>query len=652
MKALYIIIAVIFLYPFYSRGQHKELDSLSVILPTVADSNRVSILKRMVFVWSDINPDSARHYITILRSLGKKMESSEAIIYADVKLAELHNMNGNFTEAMQLNRTNLEYALKSGTPYQTADVYKTMAMSFSMQEKNDSALRYYLEALKIYEGSSDSLNMGRVMTNMAVVHDNVGDYAKSIEYCSRSAAIFKNRDRHAYLITLTNLALYQAYDKQFNRSRHNYEEALKIATADNNYSSLAHIYSGLLDLSYLQKKYGEMLPYAQQFEKIARDMQNDYVLLRAKLSMAKALFFNKRFAEAESYFNDALRLSDQLEDNALLKDVYGMYSYLLLNKGDIEGFDTYRQKIDSLVALENKHLVTRNTRELEAKYETEKKDNQIQLQEANIRQKQLWNYSLAGLVIALSLIGFVSWRNYRNKRQLLEKEKTLQQNKIVQLEQEKQLAATQAVLQGQDEERIRLAKDLHDGLGGMLSGVKFSFINLQENLTMDADNQQAFGRNMDMLDGVAYELRKIAHNMMPDTLDKFGLDAALHDMCRYMQQSGALEVNYRSLGLKELKPEKNISMNIYRIIQELLNNIVKHAKATEAIVQVTFSQPHFSITVEDNGRGFDTGLLNNGHERPGMGWNNIQNRVSALKGTMDIQSSAQGGTSVLIEFTV
>lgn len=638
----------------FCNAQNRELDSLSNLLKSSKeDEGQVKLLRRIVFIWTDINADTAKLYIDRLRSLGKKINSPEAIIYADVKLAELHNMSGEFAEASKVNNHNLEWALKNGKPLQTVDIYKTMAMGFSMQERNDSAIQYYLKALNIYEDAKDSLSMAKVMVNLGVVHDNLGDDVKAIDYCKRSKEIFRNRDRNAYLVTLTNLALYQAYQKQYAESDANYKEALVIAKADKNYNSLAHIYADLTDLAYRKKDYADMLPNARLFEDIAKEIQSEYMQLRAKLTMGKALFFNKNFDEAERYFSEGLQQSDKIEDNVLLKDIYNMYSYLLLSKyNNVAEFDKYRQKIDSITSLENKSRVTRATKELETQYETVKKNNEIKLQSAEINQKQLWNYLLAATILAFAVIGFVSFRSHRNKQRLFEKEKALQQQKIIQLEQEKQLTATKAVLQGQDEERSRLAKDLHDGLGGMLSGVKFSFSNMKENMIMTPESQQAFTRNMDMLDGIVHELRRVAHNMMPESLINFGLDVALQDMCNYVQQSGALKVSYQGLGLQNLLVDKNIAINVYRIVQELLNNIMRHAKATEAIVQVGYNEGHFSITVEDNGAGFDSSIIKEQTQRAGIGWSSIQNRVNALKGSIDVQSSPQKGTSVLIEFNV
>lgn len=646
---------LVWLYCFQpGMAQHAELDSLSKLLRYAReDTAATRLLRRMVFIWTDINADSATVYIDKLRALGRKTGDAGAMIYADVKLAELHNMNGNYAEAMRVNDANLRFAESKGSPYHKADVYKTIAMSYSMQQRNDSALKYYLQALDIYDNASDSLGMAKVMVNIAVVHSSMGDGKKAIAYCERAKDIFREKDITSYLITLTNLALYLGYEKQYELTRKYYTEALQIAKSRNNYNSLAHIYSGLSDVAYWQRNYPEMLTYARAFEQVGRQMQNDYILLRAHLAMGKALFFNNQFDQAERYFINGLQQSAKLEDNALLKDMYGMYSYLLLLKhNDVAGFDVYRRKIDSLDALSDKDLITVTTKELEAKFETRKKNDQLQLQAANLRQQQLLNYSLGGAIVALCVIGLVSFQGYRNKQRIMEQEKILQQQKIAQLEKDRQLAATQAILQGQDEERSRLAKDLHDSLGGMLSGVKFSFSHMKENMVMTAENQQAFSRNMDMLDGIVHELRRVAHNMMPESLIKFGLDDALRDMCNYVQQSGALKVSYQSLGLKGLSVDKNVAIHIYRIVQELLNNVMKHAKATETIVQVGFNNGHFSITVEDNGHGFNTVFLKTPESMKGMGWANIRNRVHALRGNMDVQSSPQKGTSVFIEFNI
>ena len=202
------------------------------------------------------------------------------------------------------------------------------------------------------------------------------------------------------------------------------------------------------------------------------------------------------------------------------------------------------------------------------------------------------------------------------------------------------------MLKGQEEERSRLAKDLHDGLGGLLSGVKFSLDNMKGNLIMTPENILVFDRSLDMIDTSIKELRRVAHNMMPEMLTKFGLDDALKDYCSTINTTGLISVKYQSAGL-ESRISTTIEIIVYRIVQELLNNTMKHAFATEVFVQLIRDENRLSIIVEDNGKGFDTVLVN---ENKSAGWMNIRSRVDYLKGQLDIHSEPGKGTLVNIEF--
>jgi signal transduction histidine kinase len=169
---------------------------------------------------------------------------------------------------------------------------------------------------------------------------------------------------------------------------------------------------------------------------------------------------------------------------------------------------------------------------------------------------------------------------------------------------------------------------------------------MTENLIVTVDNAQAFERSIDVLDSTIKEMRRVAHNMMPEALVKFGLDIALTDFCNEIKEGGKLKINYQSIGLENVAIDQTTAIAIYRIVQELIDNTIKHATATSAIVQVTKSDGQLSVTVEDDGKGFDTAILN---RAKGIGWVNIQNRIEFLKGKVHINSADGKGVSVLIE---
>mgnify|MGYP002393738399 FL=1 len=169
---------------------------------------------------------------------------------------------------------------------------------------------------------------------------------------------------------------------------------------------------------------------------------------------------------------------------------------------------------------------------------------------------------------------------------------------------------------------------------------------MKDNLILTPENAQAFERSLDMLDSSIREMRRVAHNMMPEMLVRYGLDVALKEFCSEVDRSGAVHTRYQSIGMEHTNIEQTTAVTVYRIVQELVNNAIRHAAASQVLVQLQLSGKLLSVTVEDNGRGFDTGLL---QKAQGIGWSNIRNRVDFLKGKIDVDSAPGKGTSVLIE---
>jgi signal transduction histidine kinase len=367
-----------------------------------------------------------------------------------------------------------------------------------------------------------------------------------------------------------------------------------------------------------------------------------YGKAESQLQMGAIAILQKKYKDAETYLLTGIEEAKAINYFGMLDEGYKYLSDIYAVTGRYqqayEYFQKYKDANDSTVNLDSKKYAT----ELEKKYESEKKDNQIILQQSQLQKRKITNYVLIGSASAFLVISLLTYRNYKQKQKL-------QQQRINELETQQQLTATEAVLKGEEQERTRLAKDLHDGLGGMLSGIKYSFNTMKGNLIMTPENNQAFERSMDMLDSSIKEMRRVAHNMMPETLVKFGLDTALKDFCNEINQSGALQVSYQSIGLENAAIEQTTAITVYRIVQELINNTMKHAAAKTAIVQVTKSDGHLSVTVEDDGKGFDTAILK---RATGIGWSNIQNRVEFLKGNLDVQSSKEKGTSVFIELII
>jgi signal transduction histidine kinase len=244
------------------------------------------------------------------------------------------------------------------------------------------------------------------------------------------------------------------------------------------------------------------------------------------------------------------------------------------------------------------------------------------------------------LGIAAELICFSLGLGYKSRMVEAEKIRVEQDLKIQRERQE--FERYRAIANAREGERSRIAKDLHDGIGGLLSGVRISLANIQSRLQLKQDDELVFERSMDMLDGSMQELRRVAHAMKPPSLEVFGLKVALRDYVEAVNSMKTLKTIFQTIG-EERRFDQEHELIIYRIVQELINNVLKHAQATECLVQLSFVSDHLSITVEDDGKGFDTKK-----ESGGMGWGNIRQRVDFLKGSIDLHSAATSGTSVQI----
>jgi signal transduction histidine kinase len=243
------------------------------------------------------------------------------------------------------------------------------------------------------------------------------------------------------------------------------------------------------------------------------------------------------------------------------------------------------------------------------------------------------------------VFGYLGYTNFRKGQQLAKSQQAYQKQKIIELEKDKQLLSIDAMLKGQEEERSRIAKDLHDGLGGLLSGTKLSFMNVKENLVLTPENGVLFDKSLSMLDNTIGDLRKVAQNLMPEALVKFGLHEAVRDFCDSIQSSTGIRVLYHEMGEKR-KLDNTAEVFAYRIIQELVNNAVKHAAASQVFVQLTINTDKVRITVEDDGKGFDKNKIK---QTKGAGMANIDYRVQYFNGEIDLVTSPGNGTSVNIE---
>ncbi|MBL0052216.1 MAG: sensor histidine kinase [Bacteroidetes bacterium] len=242
---------------------------------------------------------------------------------------------------------------------------------------------------------------------------------------------------------------------------------------------------------------------------------------------------------------------------------------------------------------------------------------------------------LAAIIFFLFIAGlFIFIFQYRKRKIIFEKEK--------------QLIALESILKGQEEERTRMAKDLHDSLGGMLSGIKLNLSSLKGNIMLDEKDSSLFYKSILQLDNAIAEMRRVAHNMMPEALLRLELAEAMQDYCDSINESRMVKMKYTQLGITN-PIEKSMEVTLYRIIQELSNNAIKHASAKNILIQLSKNENTLTLIVEDDGIGFNSAQLAN---YLGNGLQNVQSRVDYIKGRFEIESYPNKGTTISIEIQV
>ncbi len=520
------------------------------------------------------------------------------------------------------------------------------------QGKPEEAITLFLEAMDAWKRSDDPRKIEAIGTyygKISTTYYDQGNFKKALEYDKLSLANYMqgNKDLNTAYALIYVCDDFNAL-REFDSAMVYLEKARPLVEKINTPRIKLQYYNKLGQVNRLKENYKTAISWYNMALAEARKANISLQIASSLKTIGVCYARMCNDAAARKYFNEALPIA---VSGKLLKDQVEILDELVKiedRTGNRDKAYVFLKQLttlkDSIKANESKTAIA----EIENKYQAVEKQKEIlslqkgkQEQDFSIRNKSILNRVLIGVLVAFLLLGSLLYRNYQQKRQL-------QQQTISQLEKDKQLVAVDSLLKGQEEERSRLAKDLHDGLGGLLSGVKFSLSNMKDNLIITPDNMAVFERSLDMIDGSIKELRRVAHNMMPEMLTKFGLDEALKEYCNTINTTRLLNVKYQSLGMNK-RLDSSTEIIIYRIVQELLNNTMKHAGATESFVQLIKESNRLSVVVEDNGKGFDPSFP--GKDK-GAGLANIRSRVDYLKGQLDIHTEPGKGTLVNIEFNI
>jgi two-component system NarL family sensor kinase len=622
---------------------------------------------------------------SLLRLIAKTPNDTLKIIWL-IEVSSLQYYQENPTTDFALKALSLSEKLhyKEGV----ARAYHAIGCVYEFKKDPGTAIKYYQQAIDLSESIdyySYSAGFYAVLLNIFFY---LGDYPKAMETISREMNIAEKFNDKRRIMHCHNILGYIYFKQEnFKESEKYYDLYINGARELNDDLLLAHAMGEVSDVYIQEKKYlqskntlftciqicdrlmvapgiqnrdsinGFVLQYKAKAlyrlgvtYKLAGELQQalHYALEALKLTDiglnkydVASYYINagdvykelKEFKKAINCLRFGFDLSTKIGHRENVRDAaeYLSQTYALLHRYD-SAFYFYRRFTnlkDSIVNNETKMKIAG----IQGQYDVAKKDKQI------LRQKEL-NYIITGSFIFLLVLLLLMYRSYRLK----------QKNKSQQEQNQQQNELFNAIVTTQDQERKRIAQDIHDSLGSLLSAARLKLSSLEESKQqLSPDQLQKYQSSLALLDEASAELRNISHNIMPATLSKLGIVAALQNLIDKLSSKEGIHISFTAHGFEE-RIEETTEISIYRIILELINNTVKHAMAGKVTIQLIKYPDYINLIMEDNGRGFDYEKVS--VEKKGIGLGNILSRVEYLRGTIEFDSSPGNGTTIIIEIPI
>ncbi len=600
------------------------------------DSTRVALVLRAGRILRYSNNDSALQLLSKSRAMAKQKKIPVLECAAMDALADFHRINGEYLKAITLADSAIILAKKIKANKETGTLYQTAGAALTELGDIKKAADYYHQSIKYHRAAGYDKGVAMTTTNLGSLYYLGLQYTEALTWYGKALTLQQTlKDSNSIAITLTALGQVFYDIGQMDSSEQYTLRAYEILiTRPLMVNSLYENVLGLYDFAYDRDDLKQATHWLDIADSLARSQQSEY-------RVARVLSCRGAIAEKQGNIPLAIKLMTSslkgIEADGNLSMLSGTYESLYrlyANSGDYKNalkmHVMFNDLKDSLYNSETAQTVN----DLNLKYETAEKENKIITQQKEIAEKnadlQRLYIVTAAITIMLLLIAGIFWQSRIANRQ-----------KRLAMKQEQDIALLKALVTGEEKERSRIARELHDGLGGILAAAQMHLSTLE---TAQINDKNKLNLSEQLVSTAAEETRRIAHNMLPETLLRMGLDEALKEHSRTITESKLLHIEYESIGI-ESRLEASSELAIYRVVQELINNIIRHANATHALIQLHQHHNTLSITIEDNGHGFDA----KNTQKDGIGLANIKSRINFLNGSLNIKSDKEKGTSVYIE---
>ncbi len=550
-------------------------------------------------------------------------------------IIELTKRTTNFEDNISYGRKGLVIAesLKDSTAI--GDLYQNMAQAFYFIGDYDSTASYYYRSIEMLEAKNAYKNLALTYNGLAKLFRKTGNYPRAHQFYDKAMDIYVSlKDKAGISLIYNESGVVYEYEKNYDAAIKNYTASLDICRQLHDEIGVSYALNFIAGVYVIQKKFKEAADYNFQALAIREKLKDTFSIALIYTDIGNMYLQEKKYDKAEEYYQHSNQYALSIHFADLMMDNYKALSNIAIAKGDPQkGLDYFKQSTvikDSIYKISSAQKVE----ELSAKFESVQKEKQIQEQQFAITKRNYWIF---GFILFFILMGALSYSWYR--RYTLKQQGKLKSAIITQ-----QALATQAVIEAEENERKRIARDLHDGIGQMMSAAKMNLSAMEQDILFPSEKlKNNYAKIVGLVDESCREVRTVSHNMMPNALMASGFGEAISKFIDRIQNN-QIEIQLHTEGLDK-KINAHVESVLYRIIQECVNNVLKHAQATQLDISIIKDEDGINATIEDNGKGFDMTRIK---EFSGIGLKNIERRIRYLKGKVEWHSNPGKGTLVAI----
>ncbi|NND07253.1 MAG: tetratricopeptide repeat protein [Saprospiraceae bacterium] len=546
--------------------------------------------------------DSATLYVDQSLAIFSTIENREYLCKGYNAKANNLQFANNFKESIVAYQEALDLAEELGDALKQARILSNQSSVFNMAGRIESSQQCLKKAEVLAKSFGETSILGDIYINLANNYQSINSFEKAITYTRQAAGIYHAvSDLRYEALALTNLAglLHEQKPMDLDESLECLERSRAILDSVRAPSIEVNYWKHLAYFHYKKKAFKKAESAAER----CLEFLKEFADLRSESTIKEIMY---SIHKSEGNYMDALHFHEQY---------FGIRDSLI-----------YQDSRDQL-------------QELEAKYQSTKKDSQISKQQLIVSQRTAQrNLLMLGLLSALLLISFLVDRYRKNRRLALEK--------VQNLEKQQKLLVMNSMLDGQEEERKRVAQDLHDGLGGLLSSARMQIKSVQREIDK-LDDLKLIDRTEELIDHACKEVRRIAHNMMPGALMDLGFLDAVEDLVNDIKLRDNIDISVE-IPSQPVELPDSTSVNLYRVIQEIFQNIQKHAQASRVHLSIDFVGNELMVHLADNGVGFNPEHL----ENSGLGLKGMQARIDYLGGTIHREATVGQGCTYMISVPI